>query len=655
VIAPPLPLTPAGRELMLGFARAVEPRRRVRPSEWAEEHVKLRSETSARPGRFSCGWKPWTRMYHDSLYDAPDKLGRISVKRSQVGASTAENNRLMSLIDGDPGPMSYIYTTNEEAKTFATEQIKTSMEGIEVLQRGIESEGGKGRRQTMLHIPFPGGALDVAGGGSAAPLIGKAKRYVWLDEYDTLKKLFPGDPWISAKGRQSTYRGRSELNALGHPDLAGEGIEKLWNDESDQHAWAFDCPRCGVAVEPLWMRLDVTRLDRDGFADAARAVLCCPGCGREITDAERAAAVWPERDRAGGSGRLVSRLSAEDAARRDYQGVRVHGLCDPAMTVRELVAGYNAARRDGSESSLVEFFSKMCGEGYQRSVEGFDATKVRTAVRVTRLPVLAGGRRGVRIVCAGTDVQAPKTNPTLYTAVVAFTGTARVLVTHLFRSSGFPAWREDLSSVGVPVDDGRGSGTAMANLGAESCCIDDGWGETSSQVKEACRASLWSKASGGLVRLVPVRFAASSTLNLAVPALMRAELKRVNPTRPSDGAIDMFDLHRHSWVDRVLRLIAELRFEVHADLTEVERRELEVQLGSQVRVPKKKQHSNWEETEFEWDKAKQLRDDWLMAIVYAVFGAAWLHGLDRLHESIDMEDRRERGGGGPLFHAPGFN
>jgi hypothetical protein len=631
-------------EMLRRIGAAVRPRRRVRPSAWAREHVRLTENQSARPGPFNTDWKPWTADIHDVMFDNPGKLGFIFVKPGQIGASRAFINRLAGEVVTDPGPTLVVTTDDVQSKAFADEEFKPMLGSVRELGR-LVAEASEDRRRLMFSFPFPGGRLTFVGAGSESKLVGQKFRRVILDEFDVVVKEFPGDPWVAAQVRTGTYRGVSEVSALSHPKRMGEGIEKLYAEQSDQRPWVFDCPHgCGFTIEPRW-RACVRfggALD-DGSPDPATAGFFCPGCGAEISDAQRARAVWPARLGKGGTGRFESRLTPDEAARRRYAGIRVHRLCDPDITLRELAEGFCACT---SEEALVEYFGKVLGEGYETQREGLTIDTVRAAMARMPRVVVPGGRRGVHFVCAGVDVQAPRDNPTLYVAVVAFAASGMEFVTHLRLVSGFAALAEFLRLAEVPVDDGVGGGKVERTLGVSCCGIDDRY--EGGQVKDFCRLEdVYASATSGRVELVPMGFIASSTLNKDNPIVLRAERRRTHPTRPDLPAIPMYDLHRHSWVDRGIRAVAQERLKVLCEAPP----DLEAHLTAQVLAPKQLQHrTNWTEPEMEWDLAKGRRDDWARAIDYARIAAAARMGLDRIHEMAADGPR----GDGPRIIAPSW-
>jgi len=143
------------------------------------------------------------------------------------------------------------------------------------------------------------------------------------------------------------------------------------------------------------------------------------------------------------------------------------------------------------------------------------------------------------------------------------------------------------------------------------------------EVMDNCRLHLTTTAGANLQR-IPVHHEPSSALNRQVTVQMRSEKRRINPHKPWLGAIDAYDLHRHTWVERVLAAYREQRFRFALPLTGQDgapsRREVESHFHSQNLVYLKTTHG-FEKPEPEWAKIKDRRDDWLQACVYATAAA----------------------------------
>lgn len=609
---------PEERKIWLAAARALEPRPRIRPSEWAAENVRLTSVQSARPGPYDPDWKPWLRDLLDLPFLEPAKKGVIGVKPGQVGWSVATTILLVWAAAAEPGPFLYVTTDREKAKAYCETYFAEFVKGSPSIRPLFDVDDD--RSELKFHKPFKGGFVDFFGGGSEAGVISFGRRIVVLDEYQLAADMFrktAGDLWQTALVRLETYRDVSRLLAFSHPKFAGQDIDELWQQVSDRRRWVFDCPHCGGTVEPAWRCVEFAAVDADARRRAESARLLCPHCRRPITDAERARATWPPRK--GGTGRFESELTPEEASRRDYIGLKLAKLADPDVALIELARRFVACV---SEEQLLTFANKTLGEPREETKAVVTAETVAAVMDARETILLPGGDLGVRYLVVGADVQAPRQHPTLYAAGVGFAASGWAFVVALERCSGWAAFFDFLRRLRADVE-GRGP------IGASLAVVDAGW-ETG-QVIENCRVpTIYAAADSRIIERLPVRYVPH--LHADNPQILAPESKRRHPTRPELGLIDYHWLHRHSWVDRTLRRIVEGRVKVLCRAPE----EFASHLMSNLLRPAPKRHG-MEQLRDEWWKPDEVRDDWLQALVYAEAGAAIRLGLDSLHATATAE------------------
>lgn len=627
---------PEERELWEAVAAAIQPRTRVRPSAFAERSIIL-DQSNARPGPFSCDWKPWTRDLHDLHFDHPEKLGEIGIKPEQIGASRANINRALCNCATDPGPMLYLTTDAIKAQNFAVREFMPSVRACPELDK-VFSQSAEDNRSLIASRPFAGGVIDFVGAGSESGVISTARKFVVLDEYQKSSENFPkssGDLFGTAFGRTKTFRqaGLGGMYVFSHPRYDNEDVMDLWTRISDRRRWCFDCPHCGALVFPCSARVRMTGLDEsDGeHADLNpdSAVFVCATNGCVILDAERAHATWPPR--LGGTGRFVSELSAEEQAKRPFIGWWVTGLADPAFGVREWAAEFVQKK---TVEQRQTFFNKRNGEPDARSEGTLALESIEQCLKPMADIVVPGGPRGVRFLCAGADVQSPRHNPTFVTVGMAFAANGLAYLVWAKVVSGFAAYHALLGEASVKINDGAGNSVAgpAGLLGVRMASIDTGY-ETQ-QVMHNSRIAVYSAARGGKVEQLPLKY--TTQTNADNPAILAPESKRTDIARPELGAIDYFYLHRHSWVDRAIRRIQEGRLVILCALPLM----FKEHLMSNMLRPKLKLHG-LEPDAAEWWKPKELRDDFLQALAYCEAGAVLKLGLDRIH-AADEREARER-------------
>lgn len=625
---PAVPRVPrAGRsDLWLAAADRLRPPLRVNTAEWCEANLIIPEEISARPGPLSCDYKPWTRDLHNARCEHRDKIGAIITKPEQAGATAALLHDLLCLAATDPGPMLYITSDDEKAGEVASRYFSPMIANSRAL-RAVFGAGSLTQRETMRALPFPGGVLRVYGAGSESKVISYPYRYVVLDEYQLSSENFPaasGDLYMTAFGRGKTYRqsGQAYIWINSHPRFAYQDIDKLRCTLSDQRVWSFDCPACKHTFAPVVSRHvrfgGIVAGDAEGRPDPATARLHCPGCDHAISDAERARAVWPAR--LGGTGRFVSELEDDEANRRPFAGRHIGILCDPSARVFDLAKELADC---ATEQERQSFYNKRCGETYAATRGHVTLDTITKCLRATDRIIVPGGERGVRFLCVGADVQAPKHHPTIYAAAIAY-APAVAYVVALQICSGWAAYHAWLCELGVALagTDGLALTGPGSRIAPRLAAIDAGY-ETG-QVLDQSRRHLVSSVEPRAVPQLALRFVPH--LNADNPAVEAPERKRTHPTRPELGLAEYTYLHRHSWVDRFIRRMQEGRMVVLCPTPP----EFISHVLSNKLTPVKNVHG-WEPDKVEWNRNEKERDDWMMAMVYAEAGAALKCHLDTMH------------------------
>jgi hypothetical protein len=594
-------------------ARAMRPIDRVRPSAWAEANVEISpDEGSPRPGPFRCDFMPFTRMLHDLVFDNPTKMGFCIIKPAQIGASRAVVNLLACQQATDPGPTLFLTNDAEKAKTFANGHFRPAVMKVAHLAEFVRATKRE-KRQLLQHFELPGGAVDFVGGGSESGVISVGRRYVYLDEYELSNRNFPaasGDLYGTARERTSLWPHNRVVGVFGHPRYWEEDVHAIFLAESDQGRWAWDCPHCGEIVDPTdWSALIDWREDpvTSVTVTAEDATLVCPHCSCEISDADRARTVWEPA--LGGTGRRHVPIEEHEAARAPLAGLWITALSSPAKPLRELAGGFLKARTPEARQT---WFNKAWGGPLKKTTMLVTRGIVREIIAPPGPVILP---ETVRAIAAGADVQMPRENKTIYAAAGGFDDLDVLHVVAMELLGGWEAyhrWRETLA-----VRAGQ------STLGLRLATLDCGW-ETSDVLDET-RRTVYSVASNVLVEQLAVSFNGKCHGDAPVAEVPIA--KRTHPTRPELGLVNRKYLHRHTWVDRTIRRLLDKRIVIHCAPPPG----LESHLTSQVLSPRRAQHGLEEEI-LEWNKAKDRRDDWLMALVYLEAGAAIALSLDRRHE-----------------------
>jgi hypothetical protein len=624
------------RDLLRAAADRLAPPERCAPSEWAERNIKLESEQTARPGDFSPDVYPHQRDAMDVHWREPDKLGVIAVKPAQVGWT------LIDLIDvaycqrSDPGPELWIACDDLKAKEYCHERFEPLIRSSGNIARIVE-EAGTDKKTVGYGVHFPGGKVTFAWATSEKRVIGTPFKRARIDDAEASFDAYPshaGDLFVSVETRTGTYRGVRKITINGHPRLEESGLWALYQAKSDRRVWTIDCPHeeCRRPVPMRWRLVRYGRagaggvfsaadsLAADGKPDPALACMVCPHCGRVISDAQRARALWAPR--LGGTGRFESELEDVEARRRQYIGLHVTRLCDPRISVVELAR--QLAECGDDQAKILDVLNKVIGEPYspkgQVVLSDLHMEELRSTARV------APG--DVELLTVGVDVQKGPTGesgpPGLYVVGQAWTRGQASFIIDARLMVGWGALYEYLAGlhVRVPVADG---GTVRL-VPATWCAIDVGY--LTAQCLSACRQSVYSSVPGseGLrVQLAGVRYM-TTVVGPDRPWAEAPTEKRIWKERPELGLVEYLYLHRHSWVDRTFRRFSEKRVRLLCDEPQAWREHH----NANFQAPVRKQH-DWEQPRLEWTKAKQARDDWARACDFGEAIAAIRGELDTLH------------------------
>lgn len=622
--------------LMALAASIVAPPERIRTSDWAAKYIRLGAEESQDAGPYDPDRFPWLRDILDLEENNPTKIGMISYKPSQKGISVAAFIKLMKRSVDVGGKALYMIGTQDKAGKMADTRFRNIALKCEPFRRILKPRMIDVKDWSF--VEFDRGEINWAGAGSPGEFISTPYRTIFGDEFHLIlhnTRKFTGEPMNQLIARMSAQR-RSWIEMFGHPTTDGTPFDLYFQTLSDQRAWVFDCPHGGCTVR-------LTNLDNidvptgpDGKPLPRRAHLVCPGCGKEITDAQRAAAVWPQSSRhPRGTGRFVSQIDEQEARFRKLIGIEIHGLCDPRESVADVADSYYACPDDLARGTLVNY---RLGQKYTSAKKRVSIDSVNQCIPREPMTLVPGPpvRGGVRYVTAGVDVQWPKDNPWLYFVMVGWASSGVAYVRRR-KIRGWAALHELAKSIGM--DWRNESGARGGALGLRSIGID-AQGQMSSTVKDQCRIAnrqCYSAHGNHLVKWVPLQFDGKMTSDEIPWRRVEREERIIDPLRPELGPIEMYELRRHCWVDRTYARLMDAGW-LFLDGVDAE---LKAHLTSNVLQPVKTRHSQ-EAIREEWMLPRDLHDDWARALDYATAVAVILHKLDKIHELDAPAELRSR-------------
>lgn len=591
-----------------------------RPSEWAPRNIRL--ESGPRPGPWRNDFMPFTRAILDLEWDAGTKKGAVIPKPSQVGLSETILVQMVCALATQPGPALYVVQEGGITTSFSRERFRPLAMQVPTLAKQLKD---RKRRNLIAHYDLEAGPVDFVSAGTEKGLISVARRRVYLDEFEASSREFPassGSLYEIATARMELYPHNSWITAFGHPAEFEDDIHELLLEHSDQGRWVFDCPHCGSPVDTTDPDQCIDYKDGTGPGGERTpddAVLICQSCGCEVSDSDRQRELWEES--AGGSGRFWSPLPEQQALQADLLGCWVTTLCNHRTRVRDVAHGLLTSKTPPARKA---YLNKKYGAPFKSGDSLITPGLVRDLVVYVDEMEVPAGPMGVKFIVGGVDVQAPKDNPTLFFVAVGYDVRGNAFIVDRTVLQGWTAYHEYRSSWSIKTRDESGK---IGSMGLYSIGLDAAYETT--QVLDNTRHTAHSATMNRRIQQLAVQFQPSCDADMPIRDVPKE--KCIDRLRPHLGPVPRKYLHRHSWIDRIIRRIHDKRYVVPVVKGTGLPPDFEAHLSSNALMPQKPKWKG-DEPKMEWEKAKQSRDDFLTALAYAEATAAILHKLDRIHE-----------------------
>ena len=338
----------------------VEPRERIKFSEWLPNNIKLVDGPNANEFWRAAG-APYMPEIADCLSD-DHPCNEVSVRKSQQsGASILALAWCLYIADQEPAHTLYAAPGIEFLRELNNAKLQPM---VDAWQRHIKREvffsqvSRSVAGSTTFEKVFAGGRLWLGNAHSIADMSGKTAKKGVRDEFSKWQNI-PGygDPNTLFRGRFTAFRRSRNYKILnistpevdtGDDTGATEGHCRisLAFARSDQRYWNCLCPEC---KRPFVHRFERFLLDE---AHPHKSVYACY-CGHHITETERVEAVR--------AGRWVSIL--EDPAGRQ-PGFHIDAFISMMMTYGDIAADYLESRGK-SETGRKDFSTLVLGLPYR--------------------------------------------------------------------------------------------------------------------------------------------------------------------------------------------------------------------------------------------------------------------------------------------------
>jgi phage terminase large subunit GpA-like protein len=375
--------------IITDFCAVLQPKARLKPSQWADEFAYVPAEGNAEPGKYRTSRMPYQREMLDDAVDATvaESYWKIA---SQLGKTLCFVIIDGYFIDQDPTGILDVYPTLDSATAYRREKLDPFIKATPQLKGKVKPPRSRDSQNTTLHFRYPGGNLTLCGANSPSGLRQRSKRVVKQDEIDAYEPNAEGDPCTQADKRAETFHNAVKLKSS-TPTFKGESRIDDGYEKSDKQQWFCQCAHC-----KHWQVLEWEQMRFDE-RDPKTAAYECENCKAHWTDAERIEAICSGEWRAtapftGIRGRYLNGL------------YRIIGKKDCHETyLQEFVIEYLKAKEKG-ELSLIVWENTFRARAYQRKAEAIEIQPLmeRRETYKAEVPM------GALMLTAGGDVQSDR-------------------------------------------------------------------------------------------------------------------------------------------------------------------------------------------------------------------------------------------------------
>lgn len=354
-----------------------EPRERPDPLTWAEREIILDPRFSPRPGRYSCDFTPYLKKLHHWFGDR--NVRQITfVKSAQIGGTTLMGNLIQYVVAEEPGPVLYVTSTAENAKSWSERELIPRVRSCMALRKLMPADPDLFKKTEMQ---FTTCTVKLVGSNSEANLASRPVRYLFCDEVDKWPDSSATEaPALElAMARVNFYKSVSKTVLASTPTVETGAIWKQYIAGS-QHRLHVTCPDCGH-LQPLefdqvrWseeLRGD-SGWDLDGVRESA--TYQCAECG----------SLWEQHQKR----RLIEEacdrdqwIAANPSAPAEHRSCHISAMYSPQITWGDMAVLF--LQKCETPGGLHDF---------RNTYEGLPFENRAATVREDSLLALRGGYR----------------------------------------------------------------------------------------------------------------------------------------------------------------------------------------------------------------------------------------------------------------------
>lgn len=302
-------------------------------SQWADEHRRLSSESSAEPGRWRTTKAPYQREIMDAISDV--KIQKVVVmSAAQIGKTDGFIlNTIGYYMHYDPSPIMVLQPTIKMAESFSKDRLTPMLRDTPVLTNKVNDKS-RNSGNTILQKIFPGGHVTMVGANSASSLASRPIRILLSDEIDRYPATAgnEGDPLLLAGKRLTTFWNKKEV-CVSTPTSKGLSRIEVEYEHSTQEEWYVPCPECGEYQMIEWARIV---FDKNNLEDVSFACEKCGVISHEIA--------WKEQYQ---KGKFIAKYP-----KRKVRGFHLNTLASLFVEWREIVEKFLTANEEKKKGNI---------------------------------------------------------------------------------------------------------------------------------------------------------------------------------------------------------------------------------------------------------------------------------------------------------------
>lgn len=371
------------------------PRNRPNPLEWAEREIIIDPRFSPRPGRFSCDFTPYLRQLH--LWFGDNTIRQLTfVKSAQIGGTTLMANLIQYAVAEDPGPILYVTSTADNAKSWSERELLPRMKACAAIQKLMPDDLDDLKKS---EYGFKNCTVKLTGSNSANQLASRPIRYLFADETDKWPDATATEaPSLElAMARTNFYRTICKRVLASTPTVETGAI---WSEflKGSQHRYHIPCHACGfeqpLEFEQVKWSDDLRHADGSWDLDGVAESACyqCRECGY----------LWDQdlQRELVASGRWIA---GNPKAPRDHISCHISALYSPTMTWGELAKLF--IQKSGTPGGLHDFRNTYEGLPYENraaTVREDSILELRSRYRLREIPeeITRDGSPAILTLCA---------------------------------------------------------------------------------------------------------------------------------------------------------------------------------------------------------------------------------------------------------------